>query len=163
LGFLAKPVPVNFSQLRQPHRDRRWVAAAGPAMNIALAIGAALLVHALGFPPTGADRWFLSNLSNAININVFRWTAGVSPSVAPPNVLARPAAALEPFGMMIMIGVFFLLPTAESQARVHISLFANLVTRPANAIIHMIWRLLKGPAFKPQAPRGASLLLLLHR
>ncbi len=40
-GFLfgwAKPVPVNFSALRHPKRDMIWVAAAGPAMNILLAL-----------------------------------------------------------------------------------------------------------------------------
>jgi Zn-dependent protease len=34
----AKPVPVNFKALRNPRRDMIWVAAAGPAINIALAI-----------------------------------------------------------------------------------------------------------------------------
>jgi Zn-dependent protease len=38
----AKPVPVNFRALRSPRRDMVLVAAAGPAMNIALAIAAAL-------------------------------------------------------------------------------------------------------------------------
>src|ERR1700736_2227323 len=38
----AKPVPVQFRALRNPRRDMIWVAAAGPAMNIALAIFAAL-------------------------------------------------------------------------------------------------------------------------
>ena len=38
----AKPVPVNFRALRNPRRDMVWVAAAGPGMNIALAILAAL-------------------------------------------------------------------------------------------------------------------------
>ena len=33
----AKPVPVNFLNLRNPKRDMIWVAAAGPAMNLALA------------------------------------------------------------------------------------------------------------------------------
>ena len=33
----AKPVPVNFSNLRNPKRDMIWVAAAGPAMNLLLA------------------------------------------------------------------------------------------------------------------------------
>src|ERR1700685_2406011 len=40
-GFLfgyAKPVPVNFAALRNPKRDMIWVAAAGPAMNILLAM-----------------------------------------------------------------------------------------------------------------------------
>ena len=45
----AKPVPVNFRQLRQPRRDMIWAAAAGPGMNLALATAAALLVHAVGF------------------------------------------------------------------------------------------------------------------
>ena len=45
-GFLfgwAKPVPVNFAALRQPKRDMLWVAIAGPASNMAMAMGWALL------------------------------------------------------------------------------------------------------------------------
>jgi Zn-dependent protease len=34
----AKPVPVNFGNLRQPKRDMRWVALAGPAANLAMAV-----------------------------------------------------------------------------------------------------------------------------
>src|SRR5438270_13886001 len=34
----AKPVPVNFGNLRHPKRDMLWVAAAGPAMNLAMAL-----------------------------------------------------------------------------------------------------------------------------
>ena len=41
----AKPVPVSFRALRNPRRDMIWVAAAGPAMNIALTIFAALAFH----------------------------------------------------------------------------------------------------------------------
>ena len=40
----AKPVPVNFGNLRNPKRDMLWVAAAGPAANIVMAIGWALLM-----------------------------------------------------------------------------------------------------------------------
>ena len=47
----AKPVPVNFRALRSPRRDMVLVAAAGPAMNIALAIVAALAFHAVGYLP----------------------------------------------------------------------------------------------------------------
>src|SRR3954464_7348878 len=44
-GFLfgyAKPVPVNFGALRHPKRDMIWVAAAGPGMNLLLAVISAL-------------------------------------------------------------------------------------------------------------------------
>jgi Zn-dependent protease len=40
----AKPVPVNYSALRSPRRHMLWVAAAGPASNLAMAIGWALLL-----------------------------------------------------------------------------------------------------------------------
>ena len=41
-GFIfgwAKPVPVNFNNLRNPKRDMFWVAAAGPASNFLMALG----------------------------------------------------------------------------------------------------------------------------
>jgi Zn-dependent protease len=44
----AKPVPINFRALRWPRRDMVLVAAAGPAMNIALAVAAALAFHIVG-------------------------------------------------------------------------------------------------------------------
>ena len=50
-GFVfgwAKPVPVNISQLRQPKRDFMIVAAAGPASNLVMAAGAALVFRSLG-------------------------------------------------------------------------------------------------------------------
>src|SRR6266536_4064963 len=40
----AKPVPVNFGNLRNPKRDMFWVAGAGPAANVVMAIGWALLL-----------------------------------------------------------------------------------------------------------------------
>jgi Zn-dependent protease len=43
----AKPVPVNFHNLRNPKRDMVWVAAAGPAMNLLLALGAILFLKTL--------------------------------------------------------------------------------------------------------------------
>jgi len=43
----AKPVPVNFGRLGRPRRDMVLVAAAGPAVNIGLAIVSALALHLL--------------------------------------------------------------------------------------------------------------------
>ena len=48
----AKPVPVNFQALRNPRRDMVWVAAAGPGVNIVLAVIAALLFHLVDYLPS---------------------------------------------------------------------------------------------------------------
>ena len=40
----AKPVPVNYSALRSPKQDMAWVAAAGPAANLAMSLAWALLL-----------------------------------------------------------------------------------------------------------------------
>lgn len=83
----AKPVPVNFRALRHPRMGMVLVAAAGPAMNIALAIAAALSFHLVGYLPSTAAQWTALNLKNAVVINASpcsicfrcrRWMAGAS-------------------------------------------------------------------------------------
>jgi Zn-dependent protease len=49
----AKPVPVNFSALKKPRLHMAWVAAAGPAANLVMAI---LWVAALRIGVTASDR-----------------------------------------------------------------------------------------------------------
>jgi hypothetical protein len=64
----AKPVLVNFQKLRSPRRDMVLVAAAGPAMNIVLAVLAALAFHLVGYLPVTAARWLADNLMNALSL-----------------------------------------------------------------------------------------------
>src|SRR5215475_808636 len=66
----AKPVPVNFRALRNPRRDMVLVAAAGPGINIVIAVVAALLLHLAGYLPDAAAQWAALNLRNALIINV---------------------------------------------------------------------------------------------
>ncbi|MCP9629600.1 site-2 protease family protein [Rhodopseudomonas palustris] len=118
----AKPVPVNFRGLRHPRRDMILVAAAGPAINIALALIAALGLRLIGDVSGAAGEWLLRNLANALLINVVLAIFNLIPIPpldggriavgALPRVLAQPLARLEPYGMLILIGLVFLLPLA---------------------------------------------------
>lgn len=121
----AKPVPVNFLRLRQPKRDMVWVAAAGPAMNVALALVAGLLLHLTAFFPAGAAAWYEDTLEVAIFFNLLLAVFNMIPlppldggRVAVgllPNSLAQPLARLERFGFFILIGVLLFLPSITLQ------------------------------------------------
>ena len=138
----AKPVPVNFRALKNPRRDMVLVAAAGPGINIALAIAAALLAHAVGFLPAGAQEWTLLNLENAIVINVVLAVFNMIPlppldggRVAVgllPDVLARPLAQLEGYGMMIIIGLIFVLPIIGDQLGRNLDVIGWLLGGPVD-------------------------------
>jgi len=147
----AKPVPVNFGALRNPRRDMVWVAAAGPATNLLLATAAALLAHLVGFVPAGGREWVLQNLQNAIIINVVLAVFNMIPlppldggRVAVgllPNALALPLARLERYGMLILIGLIFILPLVGAQLGVNLNVLGWLLGRPVDAVIEAILRL----------------------
>jgi Zn-dependent protease len=80
----AKPVPVNFRALRNPRSGMVWVAVAGPAMNIALAILAALAFHLVGYLPVTAAQWAAENLA-ASGITDRRKGSGRNPERYPGN------------------------------------------------------------------------------
>jgi Zn-dependent protease len=144
----AKPVPVNFRALRNPRIDMVWVALAGPATNIILALVAATAFHALPYVPAGAAQWIADNLKNALVINVVLAIFNMLP-IPPldggrvavgllPNVLAAPLARLEPYGMLILIGILILLPLAGSQLGLNLDVISVILRTLTGYVLRLL-------------------------
>ena len=110
----AKPVPVNFGQLRHPKRDMVWVALAGPASNLAMAlVWGALLIVLDGVGVT--EPFFLKMCQAGVLVNVVIGVFNLFP--LPPldggrilvGLLPRgPALAvsrIEPWGFFIVMAL----------------------------------------------------------
>jgi Zn-dependent protease len=144
----AKPVPVNFRALRSPRRDMVLVAAAGPVMNLALAVLAALAFHMVGYLPRISGQWLAANLKNALIINVVLALFNLFP-LPPldggrilvgilPQPIASPVARLEPYGLLILIGLFIVLPILGGQLGVDLSVVSRALAISTGAVINVI-------------------------
>ncbi|MGD1076257.1 MAG: site-2 protease family protein [Thermodesulfovibrionales bacterium] len=123
----AKPVPVNFSNLRHPRRDSALVSAAGPATNVVIAfVSILLLVVVIKFLPLSASSGFIGErlinpiqamLQYSISFNIFIAAFNLLP--IPPLDGGRIAASLlparhayqfsklEPYGIFIVLALWF--------------------------------------------------------
>jgi Zn-dependent protease len=147
----AKPVPVNFRALRRPRLGMMLVAAAGPGMNLLLATIAALGFHVVGYVPAPGAQWLAANLKNAVLLNIILAIFNLLP-IPPldggrilvgvlPGALARLLSRAEPFGMLILIGLLFLLPLLGAQLGVNFDPISRLIVTSTNAVLGIILRL----------------------
>jgi len=115
----AKPVPVNFNQLRRPKQDMLWVAAAGPGANLLMAlIWAGMIKLALAMPGSpiamplalmGAAGIFINAVLMALNLIPLPPLDGGRIAVSLlPTRLAIGMARIEPYGLFILLGLMFL-------------------------------------------------------
>jgi Zn-dependent protease len=114
----AKPVPVNYSALRRPRQNMLWVAAAGPAANLAMAFGWAALFKLVDVLPVNYFSQPMLMMSKAgMDVNITLMLLNLLP-ILPldggrivasllPSRMAWGYAKLEPWGFPILLLLLF--------------------------------------------------------
>lgn len=119
-GFLfgwARPVPVNTRFLRRPRQDMVWVAAAGPAANLAMALGWALLLSFAQHQGGGTSAAWVEQMAwVGVYINLLLAVFNMLPippldggrvlvNLLPPGPFSNALQRLEPWGLFIVVGL----------------------------------------------------------
>ncbi|MCS6854747.1 MAG: site-2 protease family protein [Elioraea sp.] len=145
----AKPVPVDPRNFRRPRQDMALVAAAGPAMNLALAFAIAALGHVVDALPRTAGILAAEAIVFGVQINLLLMLFNLIP--IPPldggrilvGVLpfgpARALARLEPAGLMLVLLGLFVLPAALRLAGVPVDPLAQLLLPPLAALRRLVF------------------------
>jgi Zn-dependent protease len=157
----AKPVPVVFENLRNPKRDMIWVAAAGPVTNILLATVSALLLRGLvmfgnpavpGSPLAMLVEPLVLMLAFSVYINLLLAIFNMIP-VPPldggrvlagllPNRQAALLSRIEPYGMIIIIGLVFFTNMFSYIISPVLGIGVQLLAGPQSGIVLGVTRLM---------------------
>jgi Zn-dependent protease len=110
----AKPVPVNYSALRKPKQHMAWVAAAGPAANLFMAIGWALLLKlGMVLPESSYSEPFVRMSEAGVRVNLIFMFLNLLP-ILPldggrivagllPGRVSGQYSRLEPWGLPVLL------------------------------------------------------------
>ncbi len=112
----AKPVPVNFGQLRHPKRDMIWVALAGPGANVVMAVFWVLFSYLLVV--MGVEERFFLEMARAgllVNLVLFALNMFPLPPLDGGRILvgllplrqAMTVSRIEPFGFFVVLALLF--------------------------------------------------------
>ena len=125
----AKPVPVNFSNLRNPKKDMMWVALAGPVSNFIMAIFWTIILVRINFFPEQAELFLRVMCLAGIQINIILMVLNMLP--LPPLDGGRVAVSLLPYpwsgylegleryGLIILIFLLLYLPWKVLKINLH--------------------------------------------
>lgn len=109
----AKPVPVDWSRLRRPKRDMLWVALAGPASNLVMAIIWVVSFRLLDEAGAAQGDFWMRMAIAGVQVNLILMALNLLP-LPPldggrivysllPDGLAQQYSKLEPYGLVILI------------------------------------------------------------
>ncbi len=110
----AKPVPIDFSRLNQPKRDMLWVALAGPAANLVMALGWMVLYFLLYAADLDEEYFFkVAEAGILVNLVLFAFNLFPLPPLDGgrimtsllPNRYAYKYARIEPYGFFIVLAL----------------------------------------------------------
>jgi len=116
-----------------------------------LAIVAASGFHLIGYLPIAVAQWAAANLKNSVIINVVLAVFNMFP-LPPldggriavgllPNIFARQLAWLEPYGMMILIGLLIVLPLLGSQLGIDLGFASYVISSATETVVRAVLRL----------------------
>ena len=113
-----------------------------------LAVVAALGFHIIDYLPSTIALWLAANLKNALILNVVLAVFNLFPlppldggrilTGVLPQALATPFAKLEPYGLIILIGLLIVLPLLGAQLGVDLSIVSRFLAISTGAIIRTI-------------------------
>jgi Zn-dependent protease len=112
----AKPVPVDWGSLRRPKRDMIWVAAAGPGVNLVMAVVWALIYRTLSAAGV-QENYFYLVAQAGISVNLVFMALNLLPippldggrivSGVLPTRMSIAYSRIEPYGLIILLVLMF--------------------------------------------------------